>query len=510
MNIFDGFQVIASAPQLLLYILAGVIVGVSVGAMPGLSAAAVIALIVPITLYFEPTSALIFLYVLGKAGRYGGSIAAILFNTPGTVSSAATMQDGYPLTKQGRSTAALRMATVASVSGDFIGDLLLIFGAVLIASYTETFGPPEFFAIYFMAFIIIGSVISDSVMKGIVSAAIGVIVALIGTDPITGGARMTFGILELERGFGLIPMLVGLFVISELFDQAHGILARRQTGPIMKNETANSSAKISWLEWKLCIPTILRSSVLGAFIGCLPGLGSAVACFAAYGEEKRRAKRPHLWGKGALEGVAAPEAANNAVSGPSMIPLLTLGVPGSTIAALLMGVFTIHGIQVGPSIFSTSGELVFTLFAAGLLGIAGYGLVGFYFGPWIGRTIARIDERYIYPFIFVMSFIAAYSAAYSFLDIYVMAAFGVIGYLMRVFKFSASAFIIAFVIGKGAEEALRQSVLLSNDGIMIFAERPIAIVFICIGVAVTLFRIIQSFRRRGEKTLDVQSDGVSK
>lgn len=499
MAIFDGFLTLWSSPFVFAYIGLGVFVGTMVGAMPGMSIAAVIALMVPITLYMDPLAALVFLYVLGKAGRYGGSIAAILFNTPGTVAAAATMQDGYPLSQQGRSTAALRMGTTASVAGDFIGDMLLIFGAVFIARYTEKLGPPEYFAIYCMAFIVIGSVVSDSVLKGIVSAALGVLFSLIGTDPITGSGRMTFGILELERGIGLIPMLVGVFVVSELFDQAHKIIYGKEesqiatTGPNIKG-----AAKISMKEWRICGPVIFRSSLIGAFIGCLPGLGSAVACFAAYGEEKRRAVRPWLWGKGAIEGVAAPEAANNAVSGPSMIPLMTLGVPGSTIAALLMGVFIIHGIQVGPSIFRTSHDLVYALFASGLVGIMGYGLFGFFLGPLIGRVIRKIDERYIYPFIFITSFMAAYTAASSFMDVYIMAIFGVLGYLMRRFNYPSPAFVIAFVLGKGAEESLRQSVLLSNQGLMLFLDRPVALAFMGVGLLVLVWRGTASLRRGDE------------
>ncbi len=494
MDIIAGFGTVFSTPEVMYGIILGVFSGILAGALPGLSIAAVVALLVPITLFMHPMGALAFLYVLGKAGRYGGSIAAILFNTPGTAAASATMQDGYPLTMQGRSRSALRMSTVASATGDFIGDLFLIFGAVYIASFTEKFGPAESFSIYLMAFIVIGSVVGDSVSKGLISASFGVLVSLIGADTITGYGRMTFGTLELESGLGLIPLLVGVFVVSELFGQALKSLKRKHERPAP--EAGNDGAEISREEWRLCVPVIARSSLLGAFIGILPGLGSAVACFAAYGEEKRRAKRPELWGKGALEGVAAPEAANNAVSGPSMIPLLTLGVPGGTISALLMGVFMIHGIQVGPSIFITSKELVFALFASGLLGILGYALVGFFFAPLIGAKITRLDSRYIYPFIFVTALVAGYSASNSFFDVYVMLFFGIVGYLMRQFDYSVSAFVIAFVLGRGAEESLRQAVLLSDAGIWVFFEKPVSIAFLLLGGAVLLFRLISSSRQK--------------
>jgi len=495
MEILGGFLTLLDAPSVLGFVALGVLVGILVGAMPGMSAAATIALLVPVTLYMDPLAALAFLYVLGKAGRYGGSITAILFNTPGTVASAATTIDGYPMTRQGRSKAALRMSTLASASGDLFGDAVLIFGAVHIAAYTERFGPPEFFSIHFMAFMVIGSVVGRSIAKGLTSAAFGVLFSLVGTDPITGAGRLTFGSLELAAGLGLVPLLVGLLVLSELFEQAWASVGGRPADRPEPAAPGTGPDGITREDWRYCAPVIARSSVIGAAIGMLPGLGSAVACFAAYGEERRRAKRPQLWGHGAIEGVAAPEAANNAVSGPSMIPLLTLGVPGSTIAALLMGVFLIHGIQIGPTIFSTSRELVFALFASGIIGILGYALAGYFLGPLFGRSIARVRPRYIYPPIFVTAFIAAYSTATSFFDVYLMTAFGVVGFLMRRFDYSAPAFIIAFVLGRGAEEALRQSMLLSESGFLIFLERPVAVVFIVIGLGVFLWRGAQGMRR---------------
>ncbi|KGJ05467.1 putative tricarboxylic transport membrane protein [Paracoccus halophilus] len=501
MDIFYGLATVLTSLDTLGFVALGVVVGVLVGAMPGMSIAAVIALMVPMTLYMSPIAALSFLYVLGKSGRYGGSIAAILFNTPGTAAAAATMNDGYPLTLQGRSKAALRMSTAASAIGDFIGDMLLIFGAAYIASFTEKFGPAEFFAIYMMAFIVIGSVVSDSVAKGLIAAVFGVLVSLVGTDPISGYDRLTFGWLELSSGFSLIPLLVGIFVIAELFDQVG-----KTYEPVVEGMGDGSDGgAITREEWRLSLPVIFRSSILGSIIGILPGLGSAVACFAAYGEEKRRAKRPELWGKGAIEGVAAPEAANNAVSGPSMIPLLALGIPGSTVAALLMGVFLIHGIQIGPTIFTTSRELVFQLFAAGLLGILGYFVLGYYLGPIFGKYITRLGNQYIYPFIFATALIAAYSSSMSFFDVYVMLAFGVIGYFMRRFGFPTSAFIIAFVLGRGAEESLRQAMLLSNDGILVFLDHPVAMVFILIGLAVLTSRIVSSLRHRAGRRAPVNS-----
>jgi putative tricarboxylic transport membrane protein len=488
MEIIDGFSYLFSNNTALIFVFAGAIVGMVVGAIPGLSAAAAIAMIVPATFYLDPLSALGFLYVIGKSGRYGGSISAILFNTPGTAASAATMQDGYPMTQKGQSGKALKIATVSSVFGDIFGELVLIFGVSYIASWTLSFGPPEYFAVYFAAFVIIGSVIGKSVTKGILSTLLGALLSLIGMDPITGESRYTFNNYELENGLSLVPLLIGLFVFSEILFQFNEVITKKIKKVAVKSNLKTDNS-LSFSEIKKCFMIMLRSSAIGAFIGIMPGLGSAVACFVAYGEEKRRAKNKKEWGTGIIEGVAAPESANNAVSGPTMIPLLTLGIPGSTIAAILIGVFLIHGIQVGPTIFETSKDLVYGLFASGLLGIVIYGVIGYFFGPMLGRIIALISPNMIYPFVLITGFIAAYSARQSLFDVAVAILFGIIGYFLRLTGYSLPALLIAFVLARNAEEAFRQSLLLSESGIGIFLDRPIAISFFVIGIFVLFFRI---------------------
>jgi len=505
MDILVGFQTLFSNPSALLFVFLGAFVGVVVGALPGLTASAAIAMLVPVTFYLDPLSALAFLYVIGKAGRFGGSIAAILFNTPGTASSAATMQDGYPMTQQGKSGKALKTASIASVFGDFSGELVLIFGASAIAVYTEHMGPPEYFAVYVMAFVVIGSVIGKSIIKGLLSTLLGILCGTVGQDPITGDTRFGFGILELESGLSLVPLLIGVFVISEVLVQAEQDTRQSHADRQRAESSDPTDHYMTFNEFKTCVPVMFRSTLIGTFIGLMPGLGSAVACFVAYSEEKRRSKHPERWGKGAIEGVAAPEASNNAVSGPSMIPLLTLGIPGSTIAAILTGVFLIHGVIVGPAIFTDSRELVFGLFAAGLIGIAVYGLMGYFGGPIIGRVISRVPARLIYPFVFLTAFIAAYAASSNTFDIVLMSVFGIIGYAMRRFDFSTAAFIIAFVLTKGAEEALRQSLIMSDSGLGIFVERPVALVFIAIGLLAMIGRAVSTARQRNGDT-DGSSD----
>ena len=490
MDLINGFINLFTNLEALGFVILASFVGIVAGALPGLTASAAIAMLLPLSFHLDALSALAFLYVIGKSGRYGGSIAAILFNTPGTAASAATMQDGYPMTQQGKAGKALKTATLASVVGDYFGEIVLILGAVLIATFTSQFGPTEYFAIYVMAFVVIGSVVGKSVLKGILSTLLGAIVALIGLDSITAEPRMTMGIYELEDGLALVPLLIGVFVISEIIVQAEQAAQKGLQESYKKRSDNPEDNKQTWPEFLRCVPLMLRSSAIGSFIGMMPGLGSSVACFVAYGEEKRRSKNPEKWGTGIVEGIAAPESANNAVSGPSMIPLLTLGIPGSTVAAILVGVFLIHGIQVGPTIFTdpTSRELIFSLFAAGLVGIACYGAMGYWGGPAIGAVIAYLPARLLYPFIFLTAIAAAYSSRASIMDVVIALLFGIIGYVMRRTEFSTAAFVIAFVLARNAEEAFRQAVLLSNDGALIFFKEPVSLTFLCLGFGVLAFR----------------------
>lgn len=521
-DLLDGFSVLFADPWALAAVLLAAVLGIVFGALPGLTASAAIAMLVPFTFQMKglgPVASLALLYGIGKSGRYGGSIAAILFNTPGTAASAATMQDGYPMTRQGRAGKALKTATVASVFGDFFGEMLLIFGAVYIAVVTKTFGPTENFAIYVMAFIVIGSVVGQSIVKGLLSTVFGALVALIGEDVITGQLRMTMGLPDLRDGMALVPLLIGVFVISEIIIQAERSAKAKMMDAGMVDMRPGTAASddpsaqhFTWAEFRRCLPVMVRSSLSGSLIGMMPGLGSSVACFVAYGEEKRRAKDGARWGTGVVEGIAAPESANNAVSGPSMIPLLTLGIPGSTVAAVLIGVFLIHGLQVGPSIFDadnmiivgtqvlSSRQVIFAMFASGLLCIAAYGLIGYWGGPLIGRTIAAVPTRYLYPFIFLTAIAASYSTRASVWDVGFALLFGVIGYAMRRTQFSAAAFIIAFVLSANMEEAFRQSLLISDNGLLIFVTEPVPAAFLAVGLATVVFRAV-TLRRARLKTV---------
>lgn len=494
MEIFPALLSVLTDPVLLFAIVLAAAVGMVVGATPGLTASAAIAMLLPITFYMDPLFALAFLYVIGKSGRYGGSIAAILFNTPGTAASAATQIDGYPLARAGKAGKAMKVATISSVIGDLMGDVLLVVGVGFIAAIALKLGPPETFAIYFAAFVVIGSVIGKSIVKGLASALLGILVAMIGLDPISSEERYTFGSFELSNGIGLVPLMIGVFVLGEVFAQMEE--RRKATGAVAENKSGKTGNDLTWAEYKPCLPHALRGGFIGAGIGVLPGLGSAIAAFISYGEGKRRAANPEQWGKGALEGVAAPEAANNAVSGPSMAPLLTLGIPGSTIGAILLGVFLIHGIQVGPTLFLTDKELVYKLFACGMLGIIAYGAIGYFGATQVARLILKTPTNVLYPLIFMTAFVAAYSARGSMFDVTVMTVAGFAGWLMRKYDFNIAAFVISFVLAKGAEETFRQSLLMSDSGPLIFIERPIALAFLIVGILAIAVRIRSIMKER--------------
>ena len=518
-DISCGFVVLFNDPFALLFVLLAAIVGIIFGALPGLTAAAAIAMMLPILIAYNDEigglAGLAFLYVIGKSGRYGGSIAAILFNTPGTAASAATMQDGYPMTQKGKAGKALKSATIASAYGDYFGEIVLIFGAVVIAAFTRKFGPPENFAIYLMAFVVIGSVVSDSIIKGIISTLFGAVVGLIGEDVITGQFKMTMGIDELEAGMALVPLLIGVFVISEVIVQAEKA-AKVKMVDVAPQALDTGEDYFTWAEFKRCVPLMFRSSIYGSLIGMMPGLGSSVACFVAYGEEKRRATNKDKWGTGVVEGIVAPESANNAVSGPSMIPLLTLGIPGSTIAAVLIGMFLVNGLQPGPSIFAeepplfmggqliSPREFIFGIFAAGLIGIACYALIGYFAASFVGKMIAILPTQYLYPFIFMTALAASYSSRASIWDVGFAILFGIIGYAMRRTNFSAAAFIIAFVLTASMEEAFRQSMIISDKGFLIFAsfeyqgKFSYAPIFLLIGIAVVVLRTYSSLKSQKE------------
>jgi putative tricarboxylic transport membrane protein len=501
--LINAFFSIFVHPDVFISIVTGIFAGIFLGALPGLSSTVGIVLIIPFSFYLSPLAAISMMYAVHKAGTYGGSITAILMNTPGTAASACTQLDGYPLTRQGKAGKALKVAVVASALGDLGSDLVLIYGTVHLANLVWDFGPVEMAAILFFALTLIATVTGKSKSKGIISALLGLLISMIGLDPMTAHPRFTFGFSHLENGLNLIPVLIGLFVISEVLLQAEsGALgAGGHEKWEVPNKQVGKKASFTLREfWELKF-TIFYSWLIGTIIGILPGLGAAVAPWISYGQVKSFSKNPEEFGKGSIHGIAASEASNNAVCGANLIPLLTLGVPGSTDAALMMSVFMINGIQFGPRIFVDYSDLIYGIFAAGLVAIIGYFLIGFFLAEKVGKLIYLIPKRAIYPVVLIITFIGAYAENTSFFDLGVMTACGVLGYFMRKRGFPVAPMIIAFMLGYKFESTLRQSLIISNNSFMVFLTQPVSLVVLILTVVILLAGIFRS-----KKTVSVGSD----
>ena len=493
--LMEAFVSIFSQAEALLGVVLGSIVGLLLGATPGLTAVVGMVLLIPFTFYMSPLAGISMLYAIHKAGNYGGSIPAILMNTPGSPAAACTQMDGYPLTQKGQQGKALKVAVTASALGDLASDMVLILGTVYIAHVVYAFGPVEMAGVLFFSLTLIGTITGDSMLKGLFSTALGLLIATVGLDPMEATPRFSFGITELEKSMDVIPVLVGVFVVSEVLVQAELRAAGKRSAAVAPQTGNPADSRLSMKEFKRILPATGISYLVGQIIGVLPGLGGAVAPWIAYGQVKSMSRNAEKFGKGALEGIAAAEASNNAVCGANLMPMLTLGVPGSTDAAIIMGAFLIHGMELGPRIFTEQAPMVYGLFAAGLIAIAVYFVIGFFLAEKIGRVITNVPRGIIYPIIMVTCFIGAYAANTSLFDIGIMIVFGLVGYLMRKFAVPVAPMIIAFLLAYKFETALRQALVL-GDGPMVFIRTPICLVFILLALGILGLTGYQKTARR--------------
>ena len=474
----------AFAPINILFVVLGVSLGILVGAIPGLSAPMAIAIAVPLTYSLNPVSAIAFLLGVHKGGEYGGAITSILINTPGEVSSALTALDGYPLAQQGKPRKALMMSLYASVSGDVFADTVLILSAAPLATLALGMGPAEILGVLLFSFAFIASLLGRSLSKGVLALSLGMLLATVGLDVDTGGERLTFGVLELEDGLPLVSIAMGVLAFGEVLVQIEEYF-RRSAEPEGSRITLRSGKDdhLSWKELRSCWRAILRGSVIGTAVGALPGLGASVAAFLAYGAERRASKTPELFGTGRIEGVAAIESANNAVIGSSMIPLLTLGIPGSATAALVVGAFLIHGITPGPFVFKDHPQIVYGLFASLMLAnlcnlvIGNIGLRFFVLFLTVPRSIIVASTA-------VLCLTGAYVSAGSMFDVGVMLVFAVVGYFMRKLQFPFIVFLIGFILGPMFERSLRQTVILYDNPVTLAHDHPLLPVLAMLGVYV--------------------------
>lgn len=483
-----GFSVSLSWDNLMFCFL-GVLIGTLIGVLPGLGPSATISLLLPSTYYLNPTSAVIMLAGVYYGAMYGGSTTSILVNIPGEAASVVTCLDGYQMARQGRAGPALGIAAFASFIAGTLSVIGLMVAAPSLARFALRFGPPEYFSLIFLAFSVLIYLASGSMLKAIMMAAAGVFTGSIGTDFITGDPRFNYGSLTLSDGIGLVPAVMGLFGIAEVLEN----IEREKKTEVIKATVKGLFPNLQ--DWGKSFPAILRGTAVGFLLGIIPGGGSVIASFASYAVEKKISKNPEKFGKGAIEGVAGPESANNSATGANFIPLLTLGVPANVVMALILGALMIHGVRPGPMLIQEQSGLFWGVVTSmyignGMLLVLNLPLIAL----WV--RILLIPYNLLFPLILLFCVIGVYSLNNNIWEIIIMLIFGVIGYLMRRFKYEAAPFIFALVLAPTMENALRQSLLMSEGSFAIFFSQPISCVLLMAGLILFLIPVFPWFKRR--------------
>jgi putative tricarboxylic transport membrane protein len=484
-NLAHGF-VLTAQWQNLVAIIAGSITGYFVGALPGLSAGMGIALLLPFTFYMPPLTSLVLLTSLYGAAEYGGSITAVLINVPGEAGATPTCFDGYPLTQKGAPGKALGVSIVASAYAGILSTIALILVSVPLAQIALKFGPPEYFALGIFGLTTVAGLAGKSWIKGFITVLFGLLITTIGVDAVSGTSRYIFA-KSLYEGIPLIPVLIGLFAVSEVLETMEEL-----------------AEKVVYQKFSGSLPTLreymgthlamLRGTVIGFIIGIVPGAGKAVASFIAYNEERRASKHPELFGTGVLEGVAAPEAANNAVVGGALVPLLSLGIPGSAAAAVLIGAFTIQGLQPGPLLFVKEPGLVYGLFASLLVGnivMLGMGLLG----TKIWAKVLDVPKNILTPIVLATILFAAYAESTNVFGVWIALIFGVLGYVMRKYDFPVAPVVLAMVLGGMIEVSFRRSLILSDGSFSFLATRPVAAAILLLAALSIGYQVLRDVRK---------------
>lgn len=488
MDAFLGGMAILVDPYILGMIVAGTVLGVLVGALPGISGSTTTALLLPFTITMTPTAAIAFLGAIYCAANYGGSITAILVNTPGDPSASATAFDGYPMAQKGEAGRALGMSAFASTLGGIFSVFVLIVAAPLLSRVAYNFGPPEYFALAIFGLSMVAAIGGDFAVKNLISGAFGVLLATVGLDLTTGVERFTFGVYELSDGIGLVPVLIGVFAISELLLQATQL---HVVATMLKLDAVRLP---SLADFRKCAKSIALSSGLGTFIGILPALGATTAALVAYNETKRWSSHPEEFGKGAIEGVAGPEAANNAAVGGAMVPTLALGIPGSSTTAIILVGLIVQGVRPGPHLFNEQPQLLYAVFASMLAANLLYLAMGLFAAKLFAR-ISLIPSAYLWPAVFVLSVIGAYGPNQSMIDVGIMLAAGVFGFIFRRFGFSPAPLIMGLVLGTMAEETLKQSLIIFDHDWLRFFSRPIVVSLFAVTLAGFLSPVVMKIWR---------------
>jgi TctA family transporter len=490
-----GFQVALSLDNLLFAFL-GAMIGTAIGVLPGLGPTATISLLLPLTFGLDPTTAIIMLAGIYYGSQYGGSTTAILLNLPGEISAVVTTLEGYQMAQQGRAGAALATAALGSFFAGTVATFVVAASGPLLTSVALSFGPPDYFSLMLLGLIISCVLAQGSVIKAICMVILGVSLGLVGTDVQTGQQRFTFGVPELSDGINFVVLAMGLFGIAE-------VVANLENPEIRKGIVAKRGSL--WLtkeEWSYAIPASIRGTLLGTCLGILPGGGASLSAFGSYMLERRITKRPEKFGKGAIEGLAGPESANNAGAQTSFIPLLTLGIPSNAVMALMVGALIIQGIQPGPRMVEAQPNLFWGLIASMWIGNLMLLIINLpMIGIWV--QLLRVPYRFLFVGILVFCLIGSYSLNNNVFDIYVMLAFGLVGYTFAKLKMEPAPLLLGFVLGPMMEEHLRRAMLLSRGDASTFIDRPISATLLVIAVIALGLMLMPNLRKRKEAAMEV-------
>jgi putative tricarboxylic transport membrane protein len=464
-GLLTGFAVILTPENLYLCLL-GSLIGTLVGVLPGVGPLAALALLLPVTFTLSPVGGMVMLASIFYGAMYGGSTTSILLNIPGEAASVVTCIDGHQMARQGRAGAALGIAALGSFIAGTIGVIVMTFFAPAISSAAIRFGPPENFALMVLGLVCTLFMISGSTLKGVLMIALGFLAAAVGIDVVNGQERFTFGSINLSGGVELLALVIGLFGIAEVLVNVERLVK----STVLAERIRNLWPTVA--DWRAAWRPMVRGSGLGFLLGLVPGGGPVTASFMSYALEKRIAAEPQRFGKGAIEGVAGPESANNAAVAGSIIPVLSLGIPGNPVTALLLGALIIQGIQPGPLFMSQRPDLFWGIVASLYVGnvfllVLNLPLVGLW------AQLLRVPYRVLFPIILLLSVVGTYSANKNVFDLWVMLGFGVVGYVLRKLEYDLAPFVIAFVLAPLLEQSLRQSLVMSPDGAMILAQRPV-------------------------------------
>ncbi len=486
--VIDGFGVVLQ-PENLLYCLIGVTVGMLIGVLPGLGPAATVAILLPITLTVEPVTAIIMLAGIFYGAQYGGTITSVLLRLPGEASSVVTVFDGYAMARQGRAGAALGIAAIGSFVGGTLAIIGLTFFAPLVASFALDFGPPEYTVLALLGILLVASVGSGTLVKALIAAGFGLLLATIGRDGFTGSERFTFDVLQLSDGIDFVPIAMGVFGLGEILYNLED-----------RNNNTKAPTKVKRVlptgaELKQSSGAIGRGSVIGFFLGILPGGGAVLSSLAAYAYEKKRSKNPERFGQGAIEGVAAPESANNAAATSSFIPLLTLGIPANATIAVIYGALLIQGVTPGPQLVEDDPDIFWGVVNSMYVGNVFLLIMSI---PLIGVFVKILQVRaaILAPITVLITLIGAYTISNSVFDIFLVCLFGAIGYLMKKVGLEPGPLVLAFVLGILLETALRRSLILFGGDPTGFVGRPISGTLVVILVVVIAFPIIAKLWKR--------------